>query len=106
LDDTARILEAIASVKELFETKNQATNEKVDMVKDDVKRHGADIGALYEHDRERMAGIADIDKAIQPAISHVKNANKMTAAFIISSIGVLGAAFGKSLMAMFKGGAG
>jgi len=104
VDDTRQILDAIDSVKELFEVKHKATNDMVEVVREDVKRHSKDIGQLFDHDRDCTAEIAKIDKKVEPAISHVRNSKQLSVAFVLTGIGILGAAFWKTIAGLFRGG--
>ena len=103
MDDTELIMGAIANLKELTETKFGASDQKQDMIIAEVKRHGDEIGQLYDFDRDRAHDIGELEKATQPAISHSKNATKINVAFVLGFIGVLAAACGKGVIEFFKG---
>jgi len=105
MDDTKRILEAIDSVKELMDVKHEATNEKLNMVHDDMKMNKGSIKDLFDLDRKQEAELSKLKESTQPAIRHAKNSQKMTIAFVIASIGVFGTAFGEKLMKLFRSGA-
>ena len=103
MDDATRIMDAIASLKELTTAKFDATNEKLDMVHSDGKRHGKDISTLYDRDREQSGEISEISKSVLPAISHASNSHKVNIAIVIAFVGAVVTSFWKSITDLIQG---
>ncbi len=106
MDDTELIMGAIKSLEKLTETQFKATDQKQDMVISEVKRHGDEIGQLYNFDRDRAHEISELGKATQPSVAHAKNATKINAAFVVGFVGVVAVACGERLVEFFKGNGG
>ena len=98
------VLTAIDGLTKLVEANHSHLEDKFDMLGETVTRHGSDIGELYKLDRDQSKAIADLDKEAQPAITHARDSKKWTAAIFVASLGSIGAAFGKGIVAFFKSG--
>ena len=106
MDDTELIMGAIKGLEKLTEAQFKAADQKQDMVMADIKRHGDEIGQLYNFDRDRARDIVGLAAVTQPAVAHAKNATKINAAFVLGFVGVVAVAFGERFVELFRGKGG
>ncbi len=111
--DTELIMGAIKSLEKLTEAKFKAADQKQDTVIDDIKRHGEEIGQLFNFDRDRSKEISGLgqevvklDKVTQPAVTQAKNKTKINMAFVLGIVGVAALAIGDKIVEFIKGNGG